>query len=910
MIRLLTWFQRDRPRRVFCLWAGIVGIVAVLIVGAPVAAAENQPLAAAMPASNHWSFRPLTRPAVPVGDHPVDAFIRSALKTQGLAPNPPASPRDLIRRLHWDLVGLPPEPQLVAEFERDPSRSNYEALVERLLASPRYGERWARHWLDVVRYTESQGFEYDRPRDHAWPFRDYVIRSFNADLPYDRFMREQVAGDVLEPVTSEGVIASSMLVSGPWDQAGNSQANATQRAITREEEMDDLVSVVGQTFLGLTVNCARCHDHKFDPIPIGDYYRIKSVFDGVRHGDRSIEGTEDLRLREQRKEQVRREIESEVRRIASIEAQAIARVPRAATQTEIAPLPRFQWNFNRLETAEVTGKLHGSAQITAGVLELPKPEAYFQSMPLTRDIREKTLSVWVRLSDLQQGGGAALSLEQADGRVFDALVFGERQPRKWAAGSEGFLRTRDLQAPEESEALGGWVHMAAVYSADRKVALYRNGQPYGEPYEVPALVTFLAGNARIAIGRRHENGGKPWLTGTVRQAALHDRALSPVDIQAVFREGGGGPSLTEALAYLTPREVRERDAARQRLQEAQRRVQAEEKPGGFVYAGRREQPAPTRILRRGDVKSPGDIVSPSGLSAFDSLPKDLGLAPDAPEADRRRRFAYWLADPRNPLPARVLVNRIWGYHFGQGLVGTPSDLGRSGTKPSHPELLDWLAGEFIARGWSQKALHRLIVSSETYQQSSEARSDGLATDADAVFLWRFPPRRLEGETIRDAMLAVSGELNFQTGGPSFRPFTTSEYGATFYHLVDRGTPEFNRRTVYRMNINSGKEPLLDALDCPDPSVRTPRRGVTTTPLQALGLMNSGFVQRQADHLARRALTLAANQPDEAVTQLWKLTLGRSPDVEESQMARRTLRERGLPHVAWVLLNTTEFVYVR
>ena len=292
------------------------------------------------------------------------------------------------------------------------------------------------------------------------------------------------------------------------------------------------------------------------------------------------------------------------------------------------------------------------------------------------------------------------------------------------------------------------------------------------------------------------------------------------------------------------------------------------------------------------------------------MPKDLGLAPDAPEADRRRRFAYWLADPRNPLPARVLVNRIWGYHFGQGLVGTPSDLGRSGTKPSHPELLDWLASEFIARGWSQKALHRLIVSSETYQQSSEARSDGLATDADAVFLWRFPPRRLEGETIRDAMLAVSGELNFQAGGPSFRPFTTSEYGATFYHLVDRGTPEFNRRTVYRMNINSGKEPLLDALDCPDPSVRTPRRGVTTTPLQALGLMNSGFVQRQADHLARRALTLAANQPDEAVTQLWKLTLGRSPDVEESQMARRTLRERGLPHVAWVLLNTTEFVYVR
>ncbi|MCX6863798.1 MAG: DUF1549 domain-containing protein [Verrucomicrobia bacterium] len=258
-------------------------------------------MASTVPASNHWSFQPLARPAVPAGAHPVVACIRSAWTTPGRAPNPPASPRDLIRRLHWDLVGLPPEPQLVAEFERDPSRQRYEALVEQLLASPRYGERWARHWLDIVRYTESQGFEYDRPRDHAWQFRDYVIRSFNADTPYDRFMREQVAGDVLEPVTSEGVIASSMLVSGPWDQAGNSQANATQRAITREEEMDDLVSVVGQTFLGLTVNCARCHDHKFDPIPIGDYYRVKAVFDGVRHGDRSVEGSEDLRLREQRK---------------------------------------------------------------------------------------------------------------------------------------------------------------------------------------------------------------------------------------------------------------------------------------------------------------------------------------------------------------------------------------------------------------------------------------------------------------------------------------------------------------------------------------------------------------------------------------------------------------------------------
>ncbi len=688
MMRALEWFQRSGLRWI----PGLGGLaVALTIVGTatwatPATADEPSPRGGASP---HWAFQPIARPAVPTEgsaqEHPIDAFIRASLRSQGLIPNPPASPRDLVRRLYWDLVGLPPEPQEVAAFEMDPSRTRYGALVERLLASPRHGERWARHWLDVVRYTESQGFEYDRPRDNAWHYRDYVIRSLNADLPYDRFMREQVAGDVLEPVTSSGIIASSLLVSGPWDQAGNSQANATQRAITREEEMDDLVSVVGQTFLGLTVNCARCHDHKFDPIPLADYYRVKAVFDGVRHGDRSIEGAEETRQREIRRERCRREIETESRRVAEL----------------------------------------------------------------------------------------------------------------------------------------------------------------------------------------------------------------------------------EALARLTPAEIRERDAARLRLQEAQRRLQAEDKPAGQAYAGRREQPTPTRVLRRGDVKSPGDTVSPAGLSSVGPLVGDLGLAPDAPEAERRRRFADWLADPRNPLPARVLVNRVWGFHFGAGLVATPSDLGRSGAKPSHPELLDWLAREFVARGWSIKALHRLIVSSETYRQSSEARADALAKDADAVFLWRFPPRRLEGEAIRDAMLAVSGQLNLQSGGPSFRPFTTSEYGATFYHLVDRGTPEFNRRTVYRMNINSGKEPLLDALDCPDPSVRTPRRGVTTTPLQALGLMNSSFVQRQADQLARRARALTAREePDAMIETVWRLALGRRPNVDEARLARETLRERGLPHVAWVLLNTTEFVYVR
>jgi hypothetical protein len=369
-------------------------------------------------------------------------------------------------------------------------------------------------------------------------------------------------------------------------------------------------------------------------------------------------------------------------------------------------------------------------------------------------------------------------------------------------------------------------------------------------------------------------------------------------------------SKEEGVAALNEGEKRERDEALKRLAQARGIVVVESKSGPVGYVGTRVQPEPTRALKRGDVKSPGDVVTPGGLGAIRTVSADFGLRADAPEAQRRLKFSEWLANPANPLPARVLVNRVWHFHFGQGLVATPSDFGRSGAAPSHPELIDWLASEFVAQGWSIKALHRWIVTSVTYRQSSDSRPDAVSVDADNRWLWRFPPRRLEAEAVRDAMLAASGNLNLQLGGPSFRPFTTSEYGAMFYHLFDKGDPEFNRRTVYRMNINSGKEPLLDAFDCPDPSVKTPRRGVTTTPLQALGLMNGSFVQRQASGLAERAQKMSGGDVDRAVDAAYRLALGRPAKASELRQAGAAARERGLPHVCWALLNSTEFVYVR
>ena len=868
---------------------------------------------------------------------PIDSFITARLATNGLTLSPPADRATLIRRLSFDLIGLPPTPAELDAFVADQSPRSYEQLVERLLASPRYGERWGRHWLDVARYTESQGFEYDRLRDNAWHYRDYVIKSFNDDKPYDRFMKEQIAGDVMEPVTSEGMIGVSLLVCGPWDQAGNAQANATQKAITREDELEDMIGVVGQSFLGLTINCARCHSHKFDPIPHEEYYRIKSVFEGVKHGEGSIASPAESKARVERSAALTKEVAAAQQVVSRIEAEGwkIAAAKRPPSATKPGPAALARWSFDGTTNAMMPGELQGGAMLTNGLLLLPNEGAFYQTAPLPRDIREKTLEAWVSLASLKHGGGAAISIERADGSLFDAIVFGERQAKKWTAGSEGFGRTRDLEAPEETAAPGTFVHLAIVYRADNSIAVFRNGEPYGKSYTPGSpLQTFQAGAAHVVLGLRHKGGGSPWLTGGIKHAALYDRALSVEEVAASFHAAGFSIPQSEVLASLSPEQSAARDAALARSTSFQKARDAAGSPP-VSYVGTRVQPKPTPRLQRGDVNAPDEIVTPGALSAIVDLSPDFGLPADAPEAQRRLKFAGWVADPRHPLPARVMANRVWHYHFGQGLVATPNDFGVSGTRPTHPELLDWLAAKFIESGWSVKALHRLMVNSATYRQGSNEtvisnqsgqiakagslNTDSLITDyfrhataidADNTLLWRFSPRRLEAEVLRDAMLAVSGQINLQMGGPGFRPFTVASFNSDFYEPKDLPGPEFNRRTVYRMNVNSGKEPLLDAFDCPDPSVKTPRRGVTTTPLQALALMNNSFVQRQAAQLAARALKQSDHDLTGAVRTAYRLALGRAPTADETKRALATALERSLTNVCWALLNSTEFVYVR
>jgi hypothetical protein len=670
---------------------------------------------------------------------------------------------------------------------------------------------------------------------------------------------------------------------------------------------------VGQTFLGLTVNCARCHSHKFDPIPHQDYYRIKSVFEGVKHGERIVAPPSEVQAREALVARFKSEsagLAAAVARIESEGSKAAAKRRFASRGSEPGPAALVRWTFDGATNAGMLGELKGGATIADGRLKLTKEGAFFQTAPLSRDLREKTLEAWVALAYLTQRGGAAISIESASGDVFDAIVFGEREPGKWVAGSNGFQRTKDLEAAAENATPGELVHMAIVYHADNRIAIFRNGVPYGRPYAVGSpLPTFKAGDAHVLLGLRHKGGGRPFLTGEITQAALYDRALSDAEVAAAYRSAGAGVTRDEMLAHLSAEQGSQRAEALLRIERIRSELNSL-RPLPVSYAGTRQQPEPTHRLQRGDVNSPEEVVTPGALSALVDLNPDFGLRADAPEAQRRLKFADWLADPRNPLPARVMVNRIWHLHFGQGLVATPNDFGASGARPSHPELLDWLAARFIADGWSVKRLHRLIVNSATYRQLSRFDERSAARDADNQWLWRFPPRRLEAELLRDAMLAASGQLNVQAGGPSYRPFEILKFPANAYLPVDRESPEFNRRTVYRMNVNSGKEPLLDAFDCPDPSVKTPRRGVTTTPLQALGLMNNAFVLRQADRLAERALKEAGGDAVKAIQTAYRYVLGRPATAAESERAVDVVETRGLANVCWVLLNATEFIYVR
>jgi hypothetical protein len=868
-----------------------------------------------------WSIQPIVRKDPSAGgEHPIDAFVRQKLTAMKLRPAVPAEKLTLIRRITFDLTGLPPTLEEVDAFLADSSVGAFEKIVDRLLASPAYGERWARHWLDIVRYSESHGFEYDRLRDNAWRYRDYVVRSLNSDKSYADFVREQIAGDVLSGAGRDGVIATGMLVSGPFDQAGQNAASAIIRGKAREDELEDMLGTVSQTFLGVTLNCARCHDHKFDPYTARDYYRMKAVFDGVHPGERPAEAKEYLQFVQQSIEKLERTkaqaklLQSEIEAFARRQIMA-KRDPKAAVNGDL-PKPIARWAFDG-DGRDSIGQLHAEAKdgakFAGGRLVVDGKKAFAATPSLAKDLTAKTLEAWVILPTLKQAGGGVVSVQTPNGSVFDAIVFAEQKPLRWIAGSNFFSRTRDVAGTDETAKPGETIHIAITYAADGRITIYRNGQPYGDSYipEGPnRSATFSAKQAQVVFGLRHTGGGNANLHGEIEEARLYDFALSKEQVLASFRAGIDSISLDELRAAMSETGRKAHRDAEQTIAEIESQLERLRKPT-MTYAANPKQPGATHLLNRGDFEKPGQLVT-AGSPANVKGPPAVDLEAGVPEADRRRALAVWMAHPDNPLTWRIIVNRVWQHHFGEGLVRTPNDFGFNGDRPTHPELLDWLAATFRDSGGRFKALHRLIVTSETYRQASTFDAKAADADAENRLLWRYSPRRLEAEAIRDSLLAVTRELDRTMYGPG---------------TLDEA---MKRRSIYFTVKRSKLIPMLQLFDAPDANQGIGRRAATTVAPQALLLMNSPIVRQWAVAMARKAATARESDreevsPAETLRRVFQAALARDPSDDELSQSLAFLNrqmhayqaegkhaqaaETALADFCQTLLGLNELVYI-
>ena len=797
--------------------------------------------------ASFWSLQPLANPG-----GSIDSHLLTALRQKGLAFSPPADRRTLIRRATFDLTGLPPTPAEIEAFLSDPAPNAYENLIDRLLASPAYGERWGRHWLDVIRYGESHGYEQNHIRPHAWRFRDYVIRAFNQDLPFHRFMMEQVAGDLLAPGDPNVEVATGFLVAGPHDTVGNSNLAAKRQQ--RADDLDDIVNATASSFLGLTVNCARCHDHKFDPIQQLDYYRLAAIFNGVTHADRPV----------------------------------ATPAARAAHQALLTPLEQqaktARETLARLTASTKAQRAPAEAALRARHRPPVSPFGAEESWPVAR-------ARYVRFSAPQgfPGGLDELELFSPTGQNLAPGATLSVSSTRVAEGNPDAYHPRHLNDAAFDKR---WFPLATG-PASITLAL-----------PAPALVQKLAWSTdrlRAFQGRFQQNTVSQYQI----ELSLDGQSWTPVashDNRLPHRQPDLDRLIT--LEALNPADRAAFAAAEAQLEaaETQRKQIA---PLPLAYAGLFQPPAePVYLLKGGSVMQRGDPVAPASLSTLSHANFTLPL--DAPEGEARLQFARWLADDRNPLTPRVIVNRLWHYHFGRGLVATPSDFGYNGERPSHPELLDYLAQRLLAHGWRLKPLHREILLSAAYQQSSAFQPAAARLDAASRLLWRFPPQRLSAEAVRDSLLHVAGVLNPERGGPSFRLYKYTVDNVATYFPLDQFGPETYRRSVYAESARSISTELLTVFDCPDSSLPEPRRVSTTSPLQSLSLLNHSFTIDMARALERR---LAHLPPGEQIRQAFLLAYGRPPETAELDQSLQLLAQHGFLPFARALFNTNEFLYV-
>ena len=848
----------------------------------------------------HWSLRPVTRPAVPPAKttHAIDAFIGQRLKEARLKPSALADRRTLIRRLHFNLHGLPPTPAAVEAFVRDPDPKAYENLVDRLLASPHFGERFARHWLDIAHYADTHGFERDKLRPNAWRYRDYVIAAFNADKPYARFLQEQIAGDILWPDDPNAVMATGFLAAGPWDFVGQMETKSPiLRRSARALDLDDMVTQVMTATTAMTVNCARCHDHKLDAIPQEDYYRLTAVFAGLKRGTRNISDAA-LAQHQTWKQAIQDKLDQALFAIGELEGRGVD------LADVVGGGNGFGTGRKGIGLDARTGKVQ---ERQFGNLGNVKPGHYAKS---TTDFVDGVFVPAEGETQISSTGLKATGLPANAGKAWDMIRNGpvaSQYSTTW--GGVDYAQAGHSLLGLHANA-GITFDLAAIRQATGLKALrFSTVVGYGgQPAPPSAEFWVLLDGKRMAHQRIGRNDAVPVkfnIPASVRFLTL------------ISTDGGNGYSHDQIsfgdprLVPVTPRRLTE--AEQQKLERLrQQAVQLEKElatlgePPKF-YGVIAEQPPVVKVLQRGNPEAPRAAATPGTLRWVEELKPDFGDH-DTPEGKRRAALAKWITHPDNPLTHRVMVNRLWQWHFGRGLVETPSDFGRGGQTPSHPALLDWLAVELHAQNGSLKAIHRLILTSAAYRQVSHT-DHGTATDADNRLLWRQNPRRLQAEAMRDAVLATSGKLNLKAGGPGYRDFKYTEAYAPIYQYLTPDTPDLWRRSIYRFVVRTTPHEFLTTLDCPDPANLTPKRLTTTTPLQALTLSNNPFMLKQAGYFAARLKQQAGANTADQIDQAFRLALGRPPVPSEAKAALHTVRAKGLFALCHALLNANEFAYV-
>ena len=1062
-----------------------------------------------LPDLNWWSLQPLHQPPLPRPAPaaagrlrtPIDSFVLAELSRHGLAFSPEADRRILIRRVYFDLIGLPPTTQAIARFVSDPDPHAYEKLLDRLLASPRYGERWSRHWLDLVHYGDTHGYDKDKPRPNAWPYRDYVISAFNADKPYQRFVREQLAGDVLWPDTSEAIVATGFLAAGPWDFIGHAEVPETKidGQIARHLDRDDMVATTMSTFLSTTVQCAQCHHHKFDPISQDDYYSLQAVFAALDRADRPYDpgpGTAHRRVQltarqrdleaaqkslqaqiEQKKTDAIRALEKKHKELhdrAQNESGSdrprsaaamgyhsqVARSPTTIKWVQVdlgRPVPldhvllfgadEYGWSDfgfpHRFKIEVANNEAFQQPQVLADHTAVAGPRPGARGLRFAgqghsaRFLRVTATGLWNRrrqgkpntedwifalgeLAVLSEGQLVTIHRVTAHDSIESPPAWSRQNLVDGIYGKFDLADLAEIEHGPTSPSNGYHSRMASAADTSKWVQVdlgaahdlerielvparptdWKDTPGFGFPvrfrleadddpaFTAPQLISdqqqrdvpnpgnrpvvfdprgLKARYVRLSATRLWDRGGKQhalavaeiiaWSGGVNVAKGAPVTALDSIDTGRWHRKFAtdGFTSRTPLLsaaetlltrtaasqvrnelqaltrqlakrldALLTPALRRQRDRLQSELAEVAAAQQALPTPQ-MVYAGTVHRgsgafrgtghnggkPREIRVLSRGDITRPGQLVGPGTLAFMKHLPSRFSLAPDHAEGERRIALAEWITHPQNPLVWRSIANRVWQYHFGRGIVDTPNDLGRMGGEPSHPRLLDWLAVEMRDHGQSIKRLHWLICNSTVYRQTSDRNPRGLQTDSENLYLWRMNRRKLEAEAIRDTVLWVAGRLNQQMGGPGFRDFVLEkpEHSPHYeYHKYDPQNPAAHRRAVYRFLVRSQPQPFMDTLDCADPSLRVDKRNETLTALQALALLNNKFMV-QMSHEFAQDLSIHHNGTAAQVTTAVQRALGREIRREERAALTAYARQHGLANACRLLFNLSEFTFV-